>query len=197
MRLAVCEGMKTLARSLVILVLIPVLGLIPALVSSHAQASERGSPAATSSGASRSHGSFGLGLVLGEPSGLSAKYWSGSSTAWDAGLAYSFNDYLLIWADHLWHFSGALTKLSSDFDTITPYVGVGPEVFISSLGTRKRGGVHDGRSAGLAARVPLGLEWTPRKVPIGVFLELVPGLDLIPALDAFFEGGIGARFYFD
>lgn len=146
--------------------------------------------------ASNPHGPFGLGLVLGEPTGLSAKWWNGSTRAWDFGLAYSFSDYMILWADHLWHFPGALTSLTPSFSTITPYIGVGPEVFISSKDNRPHNGVHDGRSAGVGARIPFGLEWIPRTAPVGVFLELVPGVDFAPAVDVFFMGGIGARFYF-
>jgi len=33
---------------------------------------------------------FGLGVILGEPTGISAKYWTSSSTAFDFIVGYSF-----------------------------------------------------------------------------------------------------------
>ncbi len=35
------------------------------------------------------NGKIGLGIILGEPTGLSAKYWTSTTTAFDAGAAWS------------------------------------------------------------------------------------------------------------
>lgn len=51
-------------------------------------------------------------------------------------------------------------------------------------------------SVGLGVRVPVGVEWQPGRPPLGVYLELVPGMAIIPKTDAFFQGGIGIRYYF-
>jgi hypothetical protein len=50
---------------------------------------------------------FGLGIILGEPTGISAKYWTGSTTALDFGLGYSFekNSRMHLHADYLFHVS--------------------------------------------------------------------------------------------
>ncbi|MBT8387347.1 MAG: hypothetical protein KJO12_08030, partial [Ignavibacteria bacterium] len=33
---------------------------------------------------------FGLGIILGEPTGVSFKYWTSSNTAFDGAVAWSF-----------------------------------------------------------------------------------------------------------
>lgn len=125
---------------------------------------------------------FGLGVIAGEPTGLSAKGWISSRGAIDAGLAWSFRREGFIHAhmDYLWHFHDAI---ESEHQVI-PYVGVGGRV----------GGTNGSAVAGI--RVPVGLSWIPESAPIDVFLEVVPVIDLTPATEFTAQGGLGIRFYF-
>lgn len=142
-------------------------------------------------------GNLGLGIVLGEPSGLSAKYWLHSRDALDFGLAYSFNSFFAIFADYLYHFPGAFAAQKAPISQITPYVGIGAIFFTDTSSARTSSRYFTStNSAGLGLRIPLGLEWRPSSTPLGIFLELVPGMGIIPATFGFLEGGIGARFYF-
>ncbi len=142
----------------------------------------------------RSRDEFGLGILLGEPSGLSARYISdGSRNSIDAGLSYSFSDYFLIFADYRWDFRRAFKTDVEFLNLAVPYVGVGALLAFSSGATK---GAFTGSSAGFGVRIPLGSEWRIPSSPVGAFLELVPGLSIAPGMDAFFQGGIGARYYF-
>jgi hypothetical protein len=144
-------------------------------------------------------GSFGAGLILGEPTGLTVKYWLGSPGAIDGGLAYSFNSFFLIYSDYLYHFKGAFGA-SSEFATeLTPYVGGGAVLFVQTTnqGHQDRSFFRsDQGSVGLALRIPVGIEWTPGRAPFGVFVEIAPGIGIVPATFGLLQGGIGARFYF-
>ena len=49
---------------------------------------------------------FGLGVVLGEPTGISAKFWLTPGTALDLGLGYSFTSEKSVfdfYADYVFH----------------------------------------------------------------------------------------------
>ncbi len=48
---------------------------------------------------------FGLGIILGEPTGVSAKLWTSGENAFDFAAAWSFKDdgHLLLQADYVWH----------------------------------------------------------------------------------------------
>ncbi|MDP2364021.1 MAG: hypothetical protein Q8M94_09660, partial [Ignavibacteria bacterium] len=48
---------------------------------------------------------FGLGMILGQPTGISAKYWTTGSTAFDFGLGYSYERHsrMQLHADYLFH----------------------------------------------------------------------------------------------
>lgn len=176
--------MKTCFRAATLSVLL-VLGAIPGT--------------AAAAGASSGAKNFGLGVVIGEPTGLSAKLWLSQDRALDFGLSFSFNDYVLVFSDYLFHFPGALGGSSTFASQLTPYVGIGGVLAFANernyykdrhfFGTRRD-------SLGLGLRVPLGIEWTPGRPPLGVFVELVPGISLVPATSGIFEGGIGIRYYF-
>jgi len=56
---------------------------------------------------------FGLGVVLGEPTGISAKYWLSSGTALDFGLGYSFTSSKSLfdfYADYVFHSSDMINS---------------------------------------------------------------------------------------
>ncbi|MCP2620150.1 hypothetical protein NLC35_02765, partial [Candidatus Aminicenantes bacterium AC-334-K16] len=126
---------------------------------------------------------FGLGVILGEPTGLSFKYWTGPQTALAGALAWSFEhessfhlhlDYL-VHNFHLWQV---------EQQKIPVYYGIGFR-FKSAPG-------HDR----FGVRIPLGISYFLPKVPLEIFFELVPVFDLSPKTDLFFNGGVGIRYYF-
>jgi hypothetical protein len=139
-------------------------------------------------------GRFGLGLVLGDPTGFVAKYWLSSSTAVDAGLAFSFGGFLLVYADYLVHFP---LEAPSVPGKLHPYVGAGVMV-LSNTETERSNAVlfTSSGNAGLAIRIPLGIEWMLKDTPLGTFVEVTPGIGFVPATFGFVGGGIGLRYYF-
>lgn len=124
---------------------------------------------------------FGIGVILGEPTGLSAKLWTGSSNAFDFGVAWSFggSGHLLVQADYVWHSS--LTKASSG--GLALYYGIGGRVVFSD-------------DPDVGVRIPIGLDYIFSSAPIDIFVEVVPILDFIPSTDFELNGGIGVRFWF-
>lgn len=131
----------------------------------------------------------GIGLIFGEPTGLSAKFWTQPDRAIDAGLAFSFDRFVLIYSDFLFHFKS--------YQGIRPYAGIGGGFLIASGKKDNKYFDQDDGSIGLGIRIPLGAEWFIPEAPFGIFLEIVPGVGIIPSTYGFFQGGIGARFYFE
>lgn len=140
----------------------------------------------------KEHTPFGLGLILGEPTGLTAKYWLASRWAIDAGVSYSFREYFHFYSDSIWHSHTLASQLADEFKDISLYWGIGAGLRIVSKGDPDEG---DARG-NLMVRLPLGLEWLPNDPSIGPFLELVPGMGLVPKTFFDFGGGIGIRYYF-
>lgn len=131
------------------------------------------------------NGPFGLGIVLGEPSGLSAKLFVNPRHAFQFGLDFSFvEDAVYVGVDYLRHFPGIVRAR-----TVAGYVGIG-----GSVSVHERDHHHDeGR---LKARIPFGLAWMPRDPSIDVFLELVPVLRIVPDLEPGIAAGLGLRYFF-
>jgi len=128
-------------------------------------------------------GGFGLGIVLGEPTGLSAKLWTGSSNAFDFAAAWSFKGEgsMLLQVDYVWH-DFELIRVSSG--RLPLYYGIGGRAVFS-----------DDPLVGV--RIPVGLDYQFANAPIDIFLEIVPILDLIPSTDFDLGGGLGIRFWFN
>lgn len=147
--------------------------------------------------AESSSGRLGLGVVFGDPTGLSVSYKQDSRNEFDGGLAYSFSNFVLIFADYHVRFQRAFSSTSLASAGIVPYLGVGGVLFVASQSQRTNGTFFsNSSSAGFGVRIPFGAEWFPRQTPLGIFAELVPGLGLVPGVFGFFQGGVGIRYYF-
>ncbi len=143
-------------------------------------------------------GPFGLGVILGEPTALTVKYDATEETAYDAGLAFNLDRWILVYGDYHYKFANILR---SHPGTLVPYLGVGGVLVVSNkseLETRGFRYFDSSKSSTVAAglRIPFGIEWRPDQIPIGVFAELAPGITIIPGTYVFVQGGIGIRFFF-
>lgn len=147
-----------------------------------------------SAGTARAEGGpFGLGIILGEPSGLSLKLFIDRRHAFDAAIDYSLvDDVLYLHADYLLHFSGWAVRGGTPHQFV-PYVGIGGKIAVRD---RDRHGHDDDRSGALGVRVPLGIAWLPGRLPIDIFLEIVPGLFILPETDPDLDAGLGLRYFF-
>lgn len=148
--------------------------------------------------AAESSHNVGLGIILGDPSAVTGKYWLNRQEAVDAGISFSYSNSFLIFGDYLFHYPGAFQQNNKFISELSPYIGVGGLLAVASS-DRDNSNRFYGRtsgSAGLAVRVPLGIEWQIPKPSIGVFVEFVPSLSLVPTTTGFIQGGLGIRYYF-
>lgn len=132
---------------------------------------------------------FGVGLIAGEPTGVSGKLWMGSNAV-QGSLAYSFDEFVAFTGDYLWHVKGLFGDASDFVRQLSAYYGAGGYLGLSTKSARTD-------SVLFAARIPFGVEWNPPAAPIGVGLELVPGLRLVPGTDIILQGGVMLRYYFE
>ncbi len=125
---------------------------------------------------------FGIGVILGEPTGLSAKYFLGGNKAFDFGLAWSFgnNANIHVHADYLLH----------RFDLFD--VDTGRLPFYYGLGAR----IKTGNNNNVGIRIPIGVSYYFQNDPLEIFFEIVPVLDLAPQTEFSGNGGLGLRYYF-
>ena len=125
-------------------------------------------------------GKFGLGIILGEPTGISAKVWMPGNTAIDGAIAWSFanESALHIHADFLLHNFDVFSKV------VPLYYGIGGRIKFRESETR------------LGVRIPVGIAYDIPSTQIDLFLEIVPLLNLNPGTSFTMNGAVGGRFYF-
>jgi len=136
---------------------------------------------------------LGLGVVLGEPSGISARQWLSTDEALNFSLAYSLDKFLFASVDYTWQFSHILRIQDAH---LHPYIGVGAGIAFAGGAQGSPFSGENSSSVGVGIRVPLGIEWIISGGRLGVFLEFVPGIGIVPGTFGFANGGVGIRYYF-
>jgi hypothetical protein len=139
-------------------------------------------------------GSVGLGVIAGEPTGVSLKTWLDGRHAMDAALGWSFAAHatLHLHADYLWHDFGLL-RPSGVQGRVPVYYGIGGRITLRDDDNGPDGHDHDDL---LGVRFPLGIAWIAATAPVDVFVELAPVLDLVPGTDLSLNAAIGVRYWF-
>ena len=140
---------------------------------------------------------FGLGLMLGAPTGLSGKYYLGPSTAIDFGVGViryyrHRHSNIHVHADFLWH---PVSLASTEPFELPLYFGIGARLWDFDDDD------IDDDGFGLGVRAPIGIAMDFNNVPLDVFFELALVVDLFFNYDddygADINGAIGMRYYFN
>jgi hypothetical protein len=137
---------------------------------------------------------FGLGVIIGEPTGLSAKLWTSPENAFDFGLGWSvggdefgmYNGYnggsrVHFHMDYLWHSFEAIHSTQR----FPLYYGVGGRINTGA-----------GNNSSLAIRGVVGIAWLPHDTPVDIFLEIVPSFQLTSSTGLWIDAGFGIRYFF-
>lgn len=128
---------------------------------------------------------FGIGMIVGSPTGLSIKKWLGNN-AIDAAAGWS-SDGFNLHMDYLFHDS-SLTKGKTPI-----HFGIGGRIRFEDKDDENDN--HDGDTR-LGIRIPLGINYLFAKHPFDVFAEIAPVLDIVPETDFSLDAGVGVRYYF-
>ena len=150
---------------------------------------------------------FGFGLVVGEPTGLTAKLYLSQPFAlqFGAGFVDNFNgeDGFHMNVDVLWH--PAVLARGADI-TLPFYLGVGGRIWQHHWGYYYTDHYwYSDSDTHLGVRVPFGILMDFNRIPLDIYLELAVVFDIIyfdqndPYDDhrrVDVNGGIGARYYF-
>ena len=125
---------------------------------------------------------LGLGILVGDPTGLSAKLWLGDSSAIDAAAAWAFKDppACHIHGDYFFHGS---VPVDLSAGVLMFHLGAGGRVKLE-------------KETKVGVRAPLGVDYWFDNHPIDVFLEIAAVLDLVPATEFDFNAGLGVRYFF-
>lgn len=138
----------------------------------------------------------GLGLIVGDPTGLSGKVWLDQHQAVDFAAAWSFDneDFFELHADYLLHKTGLITSPPAARNQLLAYYGIGGRLQLRD-DDHDRNYHHDHDNT-LGVRVPLGATWLFSDRRFDAFIEIAPVMEIIPETELDLDGAIGARFYF-
>lgn len=127
-------------------------------------------------------GAFGLGLIIGQPTGLTGAYELSENTAIDAALGLAiFDDRDFYVHVEFLYFLPTLVN-AGDFD-LRAYLGIG-------------GWLVTHNDAVFGARAPFGLSLDFNSVPLQIFLEASVLIALAPDTGGDVRGALGFRYYF-
>lgn len=132
---------------------------------------------------------LGVGLQVGSLSGVNFEYWTAPERTINSSLTAERGNFV-VGASHNWIYRDAF---SGQFRNFRPFIGAG---VLAAWGDRSGYFRRDTQTFGLAAQMPLGIEFLPSMQRFAVFAEIAPSLQVIPASIGFLTGDIGARFYF-
>jgi hypothetical protein len=129
------------------------------------------------------NGSFGVGLVLGQPTGITGAYELSDDTALDAALGLALFD----GRDFYFHLEFLYTPFPSflrgNSVDLSAYLGIGGWTIAAG-------------DTVLGARAPFGLSLDFTNAPIQIFAELSVLIALVPDTGADVRGAAGFRYYF-
>lgn len=134
---------------------------------------------------------YGFGMMVGEPTGLTAKFWINNKEAYDVAVSFRFSDYFLIQGGYLYHNSDVFKKTKAHPQASLYYGGGLRLIFDSDHEFRK----HYDRDYDsiLGIKGTVGLNYILRDLPVELFVEVSPIMNIVPATDLDFGAGIGAR----
>ncbi|MCM2349934.1 MAG: hypothetical protein NDI69_07920 [Bacteriovoracaceae bacterium] len=125
----------------------------------------------------------GIGISIGNPTGLNGKYWLDSSKAVDAGLAWSLGKHtnFSLHSDYLLHKDGAF--YFNDVHPLDLYYGIG-------------GRMEFADDIEIGVRVPVGLTHRFEQESADVFAEVAPIVDFLTKTGLEIHLLFGGRYYF-
>lgn len=144
------------------------------------------STALASTATARTQDGLGLGIIVGEPTGISIKKWIDNKHAIDGAIAISLaeDDSFQLHADYLIH---------NTESSLNPPELKGSAPWYYGVGGRLR--TNDGDTH-LGVRVPLGITYLFADAPVDFFAEVAPVLDIAPEVSLGLNGALGLRYYF-
>jgi hypothetical protein len=125
----------------------------------------------------------GLGISLGNPTGLNGKYWLSGERAVDGGVGLSFGKHsnFSMHSDYLFHNKGAF--FFNDVYPLDLHYGIGGRMKFSD-------------DIKLGVRIPVGLSHRIENDNADIFGEVAPVINLVSGIGLELHLLIGARYYF-
>ena len=149
--------------------------------------------------------SFGLGIILGNPSGLSLKIPAGANSI---NAIFGYNSYRNRWGDCNGNgpgngdcYNDGSFYLGADYifynyNLIKVNKGRLPLYYGPGLNTTIWDAPNGEDGVRVGFRMAVGLEYQFATAPFDIFFEIAPGINVVPNTSGYVMAGIGSRFFF-
>ena len=132
---------------------------------------------------------LGLGVMLGNPTGISSNYRLKKRRSFDGALAFGSDSELYLHGTYLFRHPRSITLEKYKFGW---YYGLGLR-----LHSKKKGGKKKGEQENfLVPRAALGWSFPFQKNKFEIFTEIAMVLDILPETNVNLKFALGGRFYF-
>jgi len=125
---------------------------------------------------------FGLGFVLGAPTGISLSLPVGANNSFNGTLGYqlSHGPNIVAFADYVWH---RRDLIPVETGKVSVYFGPGASVLLS-------------KDPEASIHAVVGIDYLFEGVPLQTFFEIGPGITILPDTRATAVAGLGLRYFF-
>jgi hypothetical protein len=137
---------------------------------------------------------FGFGIILGDPTGLTLKFWTSRENAFVVDVGASYFGSPRIGVDYLWHFDAFRSNVAKLYAGFGGALGIGEGkgfYYTEHHGFYFR----SDNSVGLGVRGLFGVNVIPRSSPFEFFLEVGLLVGISPDFGSAGDVGLGMRFY--
>ncbi|GMV53891.1 MAG: hypothetical protein D8M52_09115 [Chlorobi bacterium] len=140
--------------------------------------------------------SFGIGIVLGDPLGLTAKYWLNREESIAASLGTSYFGWPRVQVDYLQQINTFRSRVTTTYigGGVGVGLGSGHDWYIAgddSTAWYKR----EQSKTGIAVRFVAGINVIPRRSHFEYYVEVAPNLGLLSGFGLALDAGLGVRYY--
>ena len=134
-------------------------------------------------------GRFGMGFVVGDPTGFAWKYRMDNIHAIDGSIGFSPTERLRLQGDYLWHAYPFSEK------RLALYYGPGIAFSFGRTDYVVFSNGYGYNDAGFGIRGVVGLGYNIKNSPVELFFEMAPLIVLTPTAGSGIDLGLGVRVY--
>lgn len=135
---------------------------------------------------------IGVGLMLGEPTGVTLKGALTGNNAWDATVGTSWFGNLTLQAHYLWNINAFNSSNAGLYFGVGGVIGIGHGKGVYIKNDKHQ---EDDNATALGAQGVAGFNTIPFRTPVEFFVELDPVVRIAPSAGFNFMAAIGARYY--
>ncbi len=132
---------------------------------------------------------LGFGIILGEPTGVTVKYWTEYDNAFVFDLGSSYFGSPRFDVGYLWHFNAFNSDIANLYAGPGLALGFGEGNGFWDKSFRETSGTEIG------VRGVFGVNILPRRTPLELFGEIGVLVGITPDFGSGIDGAIGIRFY--